>query len=105
MSRQTGDEDGSIDNDLARLQQVYDDAAAKVEATPDPQQAFAIATRLTETLRQATIAAGQLRGRTLMRIWESEKMSLAMLAQRTGISKSRVDEMIRAARMSEGEQP
>lgn len=95
MSRQGEPE--SFEHKLGELARIRRSIEAHIEGTPDPQEAFTQATQFTEELRAATNEAGSLRGRVLMRIWESEKMSLAALAQRVGVSKSRADQLIRGA--------
>lgn len=96
----TQSEPESFERKLDELAHARRRIEAHIEGTPDPQEAFAQATRLTEELRTATNEAGNLRGRVLMRIWESEKMSLAALAQRVGVSKSRADQLVRGAQTS-----
>ncbi len=72
-----------------------------------PEIAFAAANELTELIARAHratagIAAG-LRSRSAGRIWEAEKLSLAALADRIGVSKARADQLIRSIKKPQGE--
>jgi 3-methyladenine DNA glycosylase/8-oxoguanine DNA glycosylase len=83
---------------LDGLTRAYKEAAAAIEAIPDPQRAFAYATQLANLVRDLFPEASELRSRTVARIWEAEELSLAALAQRIGVSKARADQLIRAAK-------
>ncbi len=80
------------------LRDAYLAAAAAVEATRDPDEAFRHATELREATDRIVGAAAKLRARMAHRIWQAEGMSLAKLAARIGMSKARADQLIRAAR-------
>lgn len=79
---------------LDALVKAYEAAIVDIRATSDPQQALERTTELVETLRQLTIKSAEVRLENVGRIWEAEKLSLAALARRVGVSKSRADEMI-----------
>ncbi len=81
-----------------RVTQVIADALAEVESAPGDEAAFAQASWLVETLRQATIKTGAVRLKLAVRIQESGRLSLAQLGQRIGVSKARAQEMIQAAK-------
>jgi hypothetical protein len=83
------------------LRDAYLNAAAAVEATRDPDQAFRRATELREATDSIVGDAAKLRARMAHRIWRAEGMSLAKLAARIGISKARADQLIRAARAND----
>ncbi|HEY3958668.1 MAG TPA: hypothetical protein VGM53_35345 [Streptosporangiaceae bacterium] len=71
----------------------------------DPKRAFAAASSLTETLRQATITASELRARAVARIWDSDKMSLSGLAGQLGVSKARADQLVRGLKAASAKTP
>lgn len=83
---------------LADLDRAYKAAAAAVDAEHDPQQAFQLATEVTETLRQRTIDSADLRVLAAARVFETEQMSLAGLADRIGVSKARAAQLMRLAK-------
>lgn len=89
---------------LRALARARDDAIAAIEASPDPQQAFSDATELAEALRAGAGEAAELRARAATRIWESEQMSLTVLAKRIGVSKQRAGQMIQSAKSAEEEE-
>lgn len=73
----------------------YEAAIAEIRELRDPQGALERVTELVETLRQLTIKSAEVRLEIVGRIWEAEKLSLAALAKRVGVSKSRADEMVK----------
>ena len=89
---------------LDALMAAYRDAAAAINAIPDPQRAFEYATQLASMLRDIAQRASELRTQTAARIWEAQELSLAALAERIGVSKARADQLIRAAKASRKEQ-
>lgn len=86
---------------LDRLDRLYEEAAAAIDATTDPEQAFALATDLADTTRQVhdRIAGrlARLRARQVVRIRDRESLSLAQLAGRISVSKARADQLVRDA--------
>jgi hypothetical protein len=76
----------------------YDRATAAVLALADPQTRYDSASEVRELLRKMHDAFADIRTDAAAAIWESEKLSLAGLAQRIGVSKSRADEIVRAAK-------
>ena len=87
---------------LEALSRAYEEAARAIRAIPEPQRAFAFATRLAKEMRDAHEQASELRSEQVARIWEAEELSLAKLAQRIGVSKARADQLIRAAKGGKG---
>src|SRR4051812_38607066 len=81
----------------AAMRQAYDDAAQIIDSIPDPQQAFDHATQLREEIDDLVGRAAELRALMVKRIWENEQLSLAGLANRIGVSKSRADQLIQTA--------
>lgn len=86
-----------IDGLLADMRHAYARAVALVRAMPEPGKAFDAATRLTAALRELADSAAGLRGESITAIWQAEELSLAALAKRVGVSKSRANQLIQAA--------
>jgi predicted DNA-binding protein (UPF0251 family) len=84
---------GEVSAALAVLRQALDSIAgmegsqAKTDAIRD----------LAEPLQELYNLATRIRAAELLRIHDTEKLSLAKLAERVGISKARADQIIRAA--------
>jgi hypothetical protein len=103
--------DGSVPNAsfaaaLDGLAQVLRDVTAEVEQAPDKQAAFEAASVLTEMLRRATNTAADLRAKIVAGIADEESLSLALLADRIGVSKARAGQLMQSARRTQqaGEQ-
>lgn len=79
-------------------------ARAAIEATDDPQYAFQLATMFRDKLDELVGSAAELRAQMVERIWESEQLSLAALAKRIGVSKSRANQFIETARAAKNEE-
>lgn len=87
-----------VDQALQAFQAAYEHAATLIARMSQPQQAFEQATALREIGDQLVGKAADLRARMARRIWEAEKMSLASLADRIGVSKARADQFIRTTK-------
>ncbi len=74
---------------LDQLQQVFD----AIERTTDPQRAFELATQLVDDLGALYSQAADLRARQVGRIWEAEKMTLSVLAERINVRKARAGQL------------
>jgi hypothetical protein len=85
-----------IEKVIEQVRRAYDEAADAIRGMPD-REAYEAATRLTLVLRDLSDAAARLRGQAVSRIWRSENLSLAALARKIGISKSRADQLLRGA--------
>jgi hypothetical protein len=83
---------------LAALRMTLDDIRDEIRAIPDSQRAFAFATELGDLLREAADEAATLRAQMVGRIWDEEKLSLAALAERISMSRSRAAQLMKAAR-------
>jgi hypothetical protein len=83
---------------LRRLHEAHRDAVAAVTTTPDAQEAFKRATELADMLRDAAEAAADLRARAVARIADEQSLSLAVLAERIGVSKARAGQLVQTAR-------
>jgi DNA-binding transcriptional regulator YiaG len=95
---------GMADDYAQRIEQwraQCDDLMRAIEADPSSQRALEAATKLGEVARQIIEEAALLRGRMAMRIRDDEKLSLAVLAERIGVSKARADQLVRAAQNAE----
>lgn len=84
-------------------------AAAAIDAIPDPQRAFEHADRIgnmiSEGARDAAGSGGEMRARQVRRIWEQDKLSLAQLARRIGVSKSRASRIVQSKPKPEEDDP
>jgi len=98
-SSESGDE---IDAALAAVQRTCGNAIAAIRSTPGSQERINAAGRLADLLRDRFEEVARLRHEEAVQIWETEKLSLAALAQRVGISKARADQIIRAHRKDDG---
>ncbi|MFI5935779.1 hypothetical protein [Actinoplanes sp. NPDC051494] len=97
-----GEPPGSaLDDALNRLRESAAVAMAAVEEIPEPNRAFEQATALREAIDGLVGEAAALRARMAARIYESEKLSLAALANRIGVSKARADQLIRSTKSSQ----
>lgn len=83
---------------LSALEHAHERAMALIRSIPEPQTAFDAAT----TLREATDAlvgkAADLRALMAQRIWQNERMSIAGLANRIGVSKARAGQLLDTAK-------
>ncbi len=85
---------------LANLRRAYEQAADVISAMPG-QRAFEAATGLADVLRELAELAAELRAQTAARIAEEEKLSLAVLATRIGVSKARAAQLVQSAQKAE----
>jgi hypothetical protein len=84
----------AVSRALDDLTRAYRQAADAITGDDDPQAAFRDASELAEAMRQGADAAARLRANMVRRIWESERISLAVLASRIGVSKARAAQII-----------
>jgi DNA-binding transcriptional regulator YiaG len=91
---------------LEELTRLYEEAAAAIDATADPQAAFEIATKLQDEFAdyRAKIEpeVRKLRARQAVRIREAEKLTLAVLAERISMSPTRAHQLVKHAGMRPG---
>jgi hypothetical protein len=85
------------------MSDAYEAAAKAIDENDDTRLAFTQATELVERLQRMTDSAAAVRAQTVGRIWSSEEMSLAGLAQRIGVSKARADQLVRASKATKPE--
>ncbi|TDB97422.1 hypothetical protein E1267_39835 [Nonomuraea longispora] len=83
---------------LADLERAFDAALMAIDADTDHNQAYNGATELVETLRRLFETSGNQRALAAARIFEQEKMSLADLADRIGVSKARAAQLVKTAK-------
>jgi hypothetical protein len=88
---------------LSALSRAYELAEKAVEDEPDAHRAYEMATAVTEAARLLTIQLGQLRALQAARIRDQESLSLAALADRIRVSKTRAVQILEiAAKAREG---
>jgi RecB family exonuclease len=88
---------------LSALARAYELAEKAVKGEPEAHRAFEMATAVTEAARQITIQLGQLRALQAARIRDQESLSLAGLADRIRVSKTRAVQILEvAAKAREG---
>lgn len=99
----------TLDQMRQGLAAFYEQIAATIDhlGSTDPQAAFELATQHALALRdlhdQEEGRASRLRARQAVRIREKEALSLAALADRIGVSKSRADQLVNLAKTTVGE--
>jgi tellurite resistance protein len=79
------------------LARAYKHTATVLNAIEDDQEAFEQATLVADRLHALADAASELRAKMVGRIWQREELSLAQLATRIGVSKTRADQMVKRA--------
>ena len=82
---------------LSALAHAYELAEKSIEGESDAHLAFELATEVTEAARQITIRLGQLRSLQAARIRDQESLSLAALASRIRVSKTRAAQILEIA--------
>ncbi|MFD8527204.1 hypothetical protein ACFV0L_07300 [Streptosporangium canum] len=96
--RNAADQQSSPDIVLHPLSQAFQEATRAIRAMPEPRDAYDSATRLAHEVRSKADLAAQVRAEAAARIHEAEKLSIAGLAERLGISKARAAQLLKAAR-------
>jgi len=84
---------------LAELRQVLAEVAA-MDGSPAKTEAIR---ELAEQIQELYGVASEIRKAEMLRIQDAEKLSLAKLAERVGISKARADQIIKAERKRGGD--
>jgi hypothetical protein len=85
------------DKALSALKSAYELAEQAVKGEDDQRRAFELATILTEASRQMTIRLGRMRALQGAHIRDQESLSLAGLADRLGVSKTRAQQIMEIA--------
>jgi hypothetical protein len=88
----------TLEQFLAALTDTYNDVAQTIAAMPPNQAAFEAATQLTALLQDLANQAALLRADQLQRIWDAEETTLAVLADRVGISAPRAHQILKKGR-------
>jgi hypothetical protein len=83
---------------LATLHSAYDEAVTAIQAIPDSRREFQEATELARVLGEWSKQAGKLRAAVAVRIAEDEQLSLAGLANRLSMSRSRAQQLMESGR-------
>jgi hypothetical protein len=86
---------------LADLERAFEAVVGAIKAEPDADRAYGKATELVETLQRLIEASGDLRAQSAARIFKSEGLSLAGLADRISISKARAAQLINTAKKAD----
>ena len=76
---------------------LYEQRAAAILAMDDLDAAFAEATLLRGELGELESDAAELRAVIARRMWETGRYSIAQLAARLGVKKTRADQLLRRA--------
>jgi hypothetical protein len=80
------------------LAQAITDALSAVDAIADPLQGYREAAELTRLLGEASNHAASIRAHCAIRIKDTERLSLAGLGARLGVSKARADQFAQAVK-------
>ena len=94
---------GEADREIDAAKETGSAALETVRRLAGSQEKLEAAARLARELRAISDDASALRDEEVMRIYETEKLALAPLAQRVGISKTRAHQIVKAA--EKGRQP
>lgn len=87
--------DDDLQQTRERLTRAIADAVEQAESVPDNTAAYQQADWLADELARGVSATSKLRARIARRWREAEGLSLAQLAQRIGLSRGRVGDMLR----------
>lgn len=82
----------------ATLYAAYSEAVAAVQAVEDSREQFDEATELARILGELSQQAAKLRAASAVRIAEAEQLSLAGLANRLSVSRSRAQQLVESGR-------
>ena len=83
---------------ITRMDQAFRAAVEVIRGVPDDGDAFRASTRLADLLAQQAEALAAERVGIAAGVWRAEALSLAGLARRISVSKTRADQLVRAAR-------
>lgn len=81
-----------------RLIDTFERTSATIDAIEDPELAFQMASRLGDMVREMEGTVAQLRSRQAGRIYDKYELSLAGLADRVSVSKTRAAQMLKEGR-------
>jgi hypothetical protein len=80
-----------------------DAALSAIRRMTGSQEKLEAAGKLVDGLRARSDEAARIRHAEAVRIFETESLSLGQLAKRTGISKARADQIIKARQKEDGD--
>ncbi|MFI6180797.1 hypothetical protein ACIA8R_35070 [Nonomuraea sp. NPDC051191] len=83
--------------ELVAVRRAYEKADAALQDIGDAEQAYQMATQLADCLRELADAAALARAKSAARLRRSGNLSIAGLATKLGLSKSRAGQLLRAA--------
>lgn len=95
---QPEEEDKRLTSLLAAFDLAYERTENAVTSDRDRDRALRRATAVSEHVRGLVEKMGQLRTQAVARIYDEEKLSLAGLADRIGVSRPRAAQLMKAAR-------
>jgi hypothetical protein len=87
---------------IGAVRDAYRRAVDAIRETGDPQRAFEMASALRDAVDDLVGEAADLRAQMAYRVYKAEELSLAALATKLSVSKSRADQFIRNAKAAEG---
>lgn len=99
------DQSSDLHKAIDGITAAYEAAKAVAVGGPDPDESFRATTDLAAAMRTLADAASEARAATALEIMTVNRISLAQLARRIGVSKGRADQLIRAARRADVEAP
>lgn len=85
---------------LADIDAAHGRAVAAIGVEPSLDVALTAVSELASRVRKLSDADAELRTRIVGRVWDAERLSLAALADRIGVSKARADQLIRNIKKS-----
>jgi hypothetical protein len=91
---------------LDAIRRARKEAAAIIDATDDPKEAFDAASALAEGIKAEVAEAAAYRGQTVRRLWKDPErgMKLELLAEQTGRTKQRLSQLAKLAEPNRKEQ-
>src|SRR4051812_21631116 len=98
MTDQRTNADDVVRGAIEGVSRAYEDARTAIAGVSDGQQAFDRATELVELLQGLGTSAAGFRAQVAQQIYETEKLSLAGLANRISVSRSRAGQLLDTAK-------
>lgn len=87
----------SATNEIRLMREAFVRAAAAIKASPDPAEAWRDANTLAEAIAAMSGESAEYRGWLVAHLYQTTGMSYAQLGTALGISKSRVDQLVKAS--------
>lgn len=92
-----GSDARQVTHAIRALGDVYDQAQRDISAMP-PRTAFTEAGRLHDALDALRLRCARLRAESVQRLYVEEGLSMSAVARRFGLSKGRIDQLVRKAK-------